>query len=69
MIENTLRSIGGVGIFGIVSICLFFAFFSGVLIWAGRLKKTYLNSMGGLPLDEEQTSQTRREAASQNHHE
>jgi len=69
MIENTLRSIGGVGIFGIISICLFFAFFSGVLIWAGRLKKTYLNSMGGLPLDEELAPQNRHEPTSQNHHE
>jgi len=51
MIENVLHDLGGVGIFGIVSICLFFTFFSGMLVWAARLKKSYLNTMGGLPLD------------------
>ena len=51
MIENVLHDLGGVGIFGIVSICLFFTFFSGMLLWAARLKKPYLNSMRDLPLD------------------
>jgi hypothetical protein len=51
MIENVLHDLGGVGIFGIVSICLFFTFFSGMLLWAARLKKPYLNSMRNLPLD------------------
>lgn len=51
MIENVLKDIGGVGLFGIVSVCLFFAFFAGVLIWVWRLKKPYLNSMRSLPLD------------------
>jgi hypothetical protein len=53
MIENVLHRIGGVGTFGIVSICLFFAFFTGMLIWAAFLKKPYLHSMRDLPLDGE----------------
>jgi len=53
MIENVLHKIGGVGIFGIVSICLFFAFFTGMLIWAAFLKRPYLHSMRDLPLDGE----------------
>lgn len=52
MIENVLRGIGGVGHFGIISICLFFAFFTGMLFWSSRLKQNYLNSMESLPLDE-----------------
>ncbi len=51
MIENVLRNIGGVEVFGIVSVCLFFAFFAGMLLWVWRLKHPYLNSMRGLPLD------------------
>jgi len=51
MIQNVLSSIGGVGIYGILSVCLFFAFFTGMLIWSARLKKSYLNSMRDLPLD------------------
>jgi hypothetical protein len=30
---------------------MFFAFFTGMLLWTGRLKKRYLNSMCALPLD------------------
>jgi hypothetical protein len=56
MIQNVLRSIGGVGIYGIISICLFFAFFIGMLIWAACLKKPYLNSMRQLPLDGGETA-------------
>lgn len=41
----------GIEVFGIISVCLFFAFFTGMLLWASRLKKNYLNSMQQLPLD------------------
>jgi cytochrome c oxidase cbb3-type subunit IV len=51
MIEHVLHDLNGIELFGIVSVCLFFIFFSGMLIWASRLKKTYLNSMQDLPLD------------------
>jgi hypothetical protein len=53
MIQNVLSSIGGVGVYGVISIAIFFAFFVGMLIWAFRLKKPYLNSMGALPLEDE----------------
>jgi len=55
MIENVVHSIGGVASFGIISICLFFAFFSGTLIWAARLDRRYSESMRALPLDEQQS--------------
>jgi hypothetical protein len=51
MIEHVLHDLNGIEIFGIVSVCLFFAFFSAMLIWASRLKKPYLSSMQHLPLD------------------
>ena len=53
MIENVINNMGGVGVFGLISICLFFAFFTGMLVWAFCLKKPYLNSMRELPLDGE----------------
>jgi len=68
MIENVLHRIGGVGIFGIVSICLFFAFFTGMLLWAALLKKPYLHSMRDLPLDGE-TSTPRPNSTSENQYE
>ena len=33
MVENVLSRMGGVGMYGIISICLFFAVFIGVLVW------------------------------------
>ncbi|HSU57245.1 MAG TPA: CcoQ/FixQ family Cbb3-type cytochrome c oxidase assembly chaperone [Candidatus Dormibacteraeota bacterium] len=51
MIENVMRNMGGVAVFGIISITLFFAFFTGMFFWAIRLKKPYLTSMQELPLD------------------
>ena len=48
----------GVGVFGVISICIFFTFFIGMLIWVISLKKTYLNSMRNLPLDGGSAPQT-----------
>ncbi|HTY86470.1 MAG TPA: hypothetical protein VMB80_03320 [Candidatus Acidoferrum sp.] len=52
MIQNILCRIQGVGIYGVISIGIFFAFFAGVLVWAGTRKKSYLKTMGNLPLDD-----------------
>jgi hypothetical protein len=57
MEEKVLSNLGGVGMYGVISICIFFAFFTGMLVWAACLKKKYLNSMGGLPLDGEAAPQ------------
>ena len=53
MIRDTLSHIGGIGLYGVISIALFFAAFLGVLVWAVRLKKPWLNAMGQLPLEPE----------------
>jgi len=52
MIKSVLEHIGGVGVYGVLSICLFFAFFLGVLMWVGRLKQSDLNSISALPLED-----------------
>lgn len=51
MIRDALSNLGGVGIYGVISIGLFFAVFLGLLIWAFRLKKPWLKAMGRLPLE------------------
>ncbi len=51
-IYNVLRHIGGIENYGIISICLFFACFLGLLVWTARLKKPYLDSMAARPLDD-----------------
>ena len=50
MIKNVLSDIGGVEIYGIVSICLFFTVFTVAMVWAWRLKKPFCNDMSALPL-------------------
>jgi hypothetical protein len=54
MMENVMNHIGGVGVFGVISICIFFTFFTGMLIWSARLKKNYLHTMQSLPLEDGQ---------------
>jgi hypothetical protein len=52
MIKNVLSDIGGIGIYGVISICLFFAVFTGSLVWSLLLKKTDLDSRSVLPLED-----------------
>jgi hypothetical protein len=51
MEEKIICSMNGVGIYGVISICIFVGFFTGMLIWAFTKKAAYLNKMGNLPLD------------------
>ena len=51
MEQKIICGISGVGIYGIISIGIFFVFFTGMLLWAFGLKKNYIQHMGGLPLD------------------
>jgi len=54
MIQNVLRDIGGIGLYGVISVCLFFLVFSVALFRACLLKKPFLSSMSALPLDDGQ---------------
>ena len=51
MEEKIICSLNGVGIYGVISICIFVAFFAGMLVWAFTKKASYLDKMGALPLD------------------
>jgi cytochrome c oxidase cbb3-type subunit 4 len=55
MIKNVLSNIGGVGLYGVLSICLFFVVFTSMVLWAMRLKKPFIKSMSGLPLNDGET--------------
>jgi hypothetical protein len=59
MIQNVLRDIGGIGLYGVISVCLFFAVFSAAVIRAFLLKKPFLKSMSALPLDDGQLVPTK----------
>ena len=66
MIQNVLRSIGGVGVYGVISISIFFAVFTGMLIWAFSIKKPLLAAMGEMPLNDGSETQVLK---GENHHE
>lgn len=53
MIKNVVETIGGVGNYGVIAICLFFLSFSGALVWAFLMKKPFLKNMSRLPLEED----------------
>jgi hypothetical protein len=63
MIQNVLREIGGIGLYGVISVCLFFLVFSVALVRACLLKKPFLNAVSALPLDDGQP--TLKKGASQ----
>lgn len=50
MIKNVLTHVGGIGLYGIVSVCLFFTVFTVALIFALLKKRPFLNHMSALPL-------------------
>jgi hypothetical protein len=52
MIKNVLEHIGGIGVYGVISICLFFAVFLGAVFFAMRMKKSHADIMSALPLDD-----------------
>ena len=53
MIRNVLTHIGGVEMYGILSILFFFSFFMGMLVWVIRLRRPHLDTMAALPLQED----------------
>lgn len=56
MIKDALMEIGGVGIYGVISVLLFFTVFGLAMAWAFRLRRPFLQSMGTLPLEDETTT-------------
>ena len=64
MINRFIESVGGIGAFGTISVCLFGMVFTGALIWAWRQNKSFLDKMGAMPLDEEITAPAERRGLS-----
>ena len=60
MIKNVLREIGGVGLYGVISITLFFAVFIGMLLWVCGMKKSFAQRMSALPLNDGEKKSDRK---------
>jgi cytochrome c oxidase cbb3-type subunit 4 len=69
MIKNVLTHIGGIEAYGIISISLFFVFFTGMLIWAFRLDRRDLDAIGRLPLGDDSSSTPRSHSQPDSAHE
>ena len=52
MIQNVIREMGGIAAFGVFSVCLFFAVFTGAALYAFLQRKTFCDRMRALPLDD-----------------
>ena len=56
IVHSLLREADNLNAYGLFSFFLFFAFFTGVIVWVFRLKKTELQKMENLPLDGGETN-------------
>ena len=56
MYKNVLESISGIEIYPLVSLVIFFIFFTLVLIWVLKADKEYLKKMETIPLDNNDNS-------------
>lgn len=54
MIRNALESIGGIGIFPVISLVLFVLVFAGMLALVARMRHAHLLHMSHLPLVDDQ---------------
>ena len=52
MIQNVIRDMGGIAVFGVISICLFFAVFMTAAIYAFAQRKAFCDRMCALPLED-----------------
>lgn len=54
---NYLQSISGIGIFPLISLLLFFLFFTAVAWYVFRVDKTYIERSKRIPVEENDTNQ------------
>ena len=51
MIQNVIRTLGGIDNYGVISLCLFCLIFTLVLAWTFLQRNPYLEHMSRLPLE------------------
>lgn len=56
MRRNVLETIQGIEIFPLISLVIFFGFFTLMLYWVFFLDKSYVDDAEHMPLDEESTT-------------
>jgi hypothetical protein len=53
MIKNVIQEVGGLGIYALTSLLLFFAVFTGALLWTFLQRESLCEKMRALPLEDE----------------
>lgn len=53
MVKNVLQEVGGLGAYALTSLLLFFAVFTGALIWTFLQRASVCKRMESLPLEDE----------------
>ena len=51
MIQNVLRTLGGIDNYGVISLCLFCLIFTLAVAWTFLQRKPYLDYMSRIPLE------------------
>lgn len=57
MYKEVLRSIEGIGLYPIISLVVFFLFFTTVFLWVARMRREEAEKLGSMPLDDEETTE------------
>jgi len=52
-VKGNLENIDGVEIFPIISLLIFFLFFTGLFVWVFTAKKAHIKTVSNIPFDED----------------
>ena len=55
-IKGNLENIDGVAIYPIISLLIFFIFFVGLFFWVITMKKSHIQEISNLPLENDQNN-------------
>lgn len=55
-IKGNLENIDGVAIYPIISLLIFFIFFIGLFFWVITMKKSHIEEVSNLPLENDQNN-------------
>jgi len=57
-IKGNLENIDGVEIYPIISLLIFFIFFVGLFFWVITMKKSHIEEVSNIPLENDQNNQS-----------
>ncbi|MCD6065059.1 MAG: CcoQ/FixQ family Cbb3-type cytochrome c oxidase assembly chaperone [Flavipsychrobacter sp.] len=60
--KHYLESMAGISIYPVISLVIFFGFFSLLTIWVIRVHKDYVNTMKQIPLSENEIAENQQNA-------